>query len=401
MITRSLVESFSNEGGGYELIPIYRREVVPGQSLNIRGSVKMQTAAFTENLLSGALLEAQFFYVPNRLVWSDWISFVTRDDNYAGTYPTNNTAWSLMWEKSGTYPSFYRRGYKLIYNSYFGSEDAEDTAGTDITWYDDITTDTDTDVHRLMTTEQMAKSIHWSEEMEAPTYDGTATPIDLVQFDEEMRNAISGLRARTRTTSGNRYVDMLKEMGVNASWQIAQVPQRLSKHSVDVFPAKTFDTSATSTGQSTARFEGTVNCNFQLKASEHGYVIGVAFLRPHLYNTAVDSPWDNFAHANGDVDSYWLGDNETGRLEIDEAQVSGGATSADKLNLNKHLHLMSGAHLVNSGTWVADYSANNHSRTIWIDDGDLPVGAEIAKTAAFLGNFKGRTTLPFRAEYLY
>lgn len=402
MTTRTIRDRSYNEAGTYQLIPTFRREVVPNQTMQARFRIKMQTAAFSKNILTSALVEHHVFYVPYRLLWDDWVKFITRDDDYAGTFPAITSQWNLMWDKGGTFTAFMRRAYKLVYNEYFGSHYAEDASGTglDKSWYDDITADSNIDVHRVMTTEQMMQAAWFNEEVEEPTY--SASPINLLDFDQAMQDAKSGRRARKRTTSGNLYVDLLKSFGANASWAILQRPERIAKVQEEVFPAKTFDTSAASTGNSAARYEHLMAHGLSpWTAPEHGLIIGVAVVRPHVFNQALDSAWDGLAHSSGDVESFFLGDNERGHYTKDEAEVSTGADVSDKLLLQRHQHLLFGQHLTNEDTWSNAFTPADFVDSIYIDSNTLPVGSELStREVAVASKVDWSAKLPIRAGEL-
>ena len=72
------------ESNAYELVPIFRQQVVPGQTVNISAEVNVKSAAFNQNVSTPALGSMWFFYVPHRLVWNEWTDFIAKVD----TLPT-------------------------------------------------------------------------------------------------------------------------------------------------------------------------------------------------------------------------------------------------------------------------------------------------------------------------
>ena len=141
-MTRTPRDRTYNQGNTHNLVPVFRREVIPGQSIDTVINSKFQTAAFTKNVLTPGLAGLELFYVPHRLSYAEWPEFITDPEYEATSIPYTSTDWPLMFEIGDDHTSFMRRGYKLIYNTYFGSQAAgEDVDMTDV-WYDDPLTDT-------------------------------------------------------------------------------------------------------------------------------------------------------------------------------------------------------------------------------------------------------------------
>ena len=291
-----------NEGQAFQLIPTARIEVCPGVSCEFNVSQKFQTAAFSRNLLCSAHFETWYFYVPHRLVWDDWTGFITQDDDFAGTFPETTTTWAFAFDRStASVSALYRRAYKLVYNQFFGNEDANSAANT---WYSDITTDTDVTRQNLRTSDQFTGLLQTDEAIADTNFSGAAFPIELNQFHAEMVAARSKRRANM---SGDKYVDAMRRMGVELNWMVQQAPEYLGKHSKTVYPVKTFNTGATGLGDSVARYEG--SCDFKItkkRFAEHGYIVGVSAIRPVLYNSQYSIPLDGLVNT---ISEFYLGDN--------------------------------------------------------------------------------------------
>ena len=54
------------EGDVYGIQPVYRQQVVPGQTVNLSAEVSIKTAALTQNMTTPALASTWFFYAPPR-----------------------------------------------------------------------------------------------------------------------------------------------------------------------------------------------------------------------------------------------------------------------------------------------------------------------------------------------
>jgi len=367
-------DRFYNEGGVYKLIPVYRAQVVPGQSVHIRSRVKVQTGTFTKNILSDALASVFFFYVPHRLVWEDWPSFISQDDDFAGTFPVTAQNWALVFDRNNQPDSFsalYRRAYKLVYNQFFGDEGY--SVGSAKSWYADITADSNTDENDLKNSEQFTGRAIAEGEIDRPTFDATTTPIDLIDFDVAMRNMRSARRAQM---SGDKYVDALRRMGVEPDWRIQQAPEFLGRLDQDVSPVKVFNTTGTTLGDSVARYEYTLD--FQTKGkkmfAEHGYIVGVTCLRPHVFNDAADIPPDGRAQT---VEDFWTGDNARIMDDWNARYICG--TGGDTFHTERFSYLRDGVHLYGaSDTWVPTFvSSTNFEAAIFLDGGKLPISDEL------------------------
>lgn len=67
---------------GY-LIPMYVQEVLPGDTFNLRMTAFTRMATALYPTMDNLHLETFFFFVPNRLVWTNWVKFMGEQDNPA------------------------------------------------------------------------------------------------------------------------------------------------------------------------------------------------------------------------------------------------------------------------------------------------------------------------------
>ena len=67
-----------NEQRSYYLTPIYRQQVVPGQTSSIDAMVNIKSSSLTKLVTTPSLCSIWFFYVPHRLVWDDWTDFISK-----------------------------------------------------------------------------------------------------------------------------------------------------------------------------------------------------------------------------------------------------------------------------------------------------------------------------------
>lgn len=65
---------------GY-LVPIYVDEVLPGDTFNLRMTAFTRLATPLYPTMDNLYLDSFFFFVPNRLIWSNWQKFMGQQDN--------------------------------------------------------------------------------------------------------------------------------------------------------------------------------------------------------------------------------------------------------------------------------------------------------------------------------
>lgn len=58
------------------LIPIYVEEILPGDTYNVKGTMFARLATPITPVMDNLHLETFFFFVPNRLLWTNWVKFM-------------------------------------------------------------------------------------------------------------------------------------------------------------------------------------------------------------------------------------------------------------------------------------------------------------------------------------
>lgn len=120
-----------------KLIPFMADEIVPGDIWQIGNEIVVRMQPLVAPVLHEINVYTHYFFVPYRLLWDDWESFITggADGTEAPTLPrwepTLNTEGSL-WDHlgfpvgidpDGAYPiDFPKRAYNFIYNEYYRDE---------------------------------------------------------------------------------------------------------------------------------------------------------------------------------------------------------------------------------------------------------------------------------------
>jgi hypothetical protein len=138
---------------GY-LVPIYVDEVLPGDSVNLRMTAFARLATPLFPVMDNMYMDTFFFFVPNRLVWTNWQRFMgERDPNPdssidytvptmtspTGGYAVNSlqdymglpTAGQVDGASTVTHSALFTRAYNLIYNEWFRDENLQDSVVVD------------------------------------------------------------------------------------------------------------------------------------------------------------------------------------------------------------------------------------------------------------------------------
>lgn len=137
---------------GY-LVPVYVDEVLPGDSFRVKMTsfARMATPIFP--LMDNLYLDTFFFFIPNRLVWDNWVKFMGErtdpDDSVdylipevespAGGYAVNSlqdymglpTVGQVAAGQTVTHSAMFQRAYNLIWNEWFRDQNLQDSVVVD------------------------------------------------------------------------------------------------------------------------------------------------------------------------------------------------------------------------------------------------------------------------------
>ena len=122
--------------GGY-LIPFYTDEVLPGDTFNVHMDSLVRMLTPITPVMDNIYLDVMFFFVPWRLVWSNFEGFISGNYTasnvpiiaFAGNSSGNNTVYDYLYGMQNTavaanYPisALYARSDLLVYNTWFRDE---------------------------------------------------------------------------------------------------------------------------------------------------------------------------------------------------------------------------------------------------------------------------------------
>jgi hypothetical protein len=149
--------------GGF-LVPIYCDEVLPGDMHNVKATMFARLATPLFPVMDNLHLDTFFFFVPNRLVWTNWVKFMGEQANPsdsisyvvpqitspAGGYAVGSvfdhfglpTAGQITGSNTVSHNALPLRAYNLIYNEWFRDENLQNSvvvntgdSGDDVTDY--------------------------------------------------------------------------------------------------------------------------------------------------------------------------------------------------------------------------------------------------------------------------
>jgi len=133
-----------------QLIPIVHQEVLPGDSFKVNSEIFMRLAPMIAPMMHRVNVFTHYFFVPNRLIWSEWEDFITGGKDGASTaehpYCVMNQSNRALWTKGrladylgvpvteGTevidatlnFSGLPPRAYLEIYNEYYRDQNLTD-----------------------------------------------------------------------------------------------------------------------------------------------------------------------------------------------------------------------------------------------------------------------------------
>ncbi len=129
------------------LIPFYVDEALPGDTFNLRTAAFARLATPLKPLMDNMMMETFFFFVPNRLIWTNWVKFngeqTDPGDSISFTVPTMsrqpNTGDLADYfgipvniGSNVTFNALHFRAYNLIYNEWFRDQNLQDSVVVDV-----------------------------------------------------------------------------------------------------------------------------------------------------------------------------------------------------------------------------------------------------------------------------
>lgn len=137
---------------GY-LVPVYVDEVLPGDTFRMKATMFARMATPMFPIMDNLHLDTFWFFVPNRLVWTNWKRFMGEQDNPTDSIsyvipemesPTGGYVRNTLQDYMGLptvgqvgagntvkHSALFTRAYNLIYNEWFRDENLQDAVVVD------------------------------------------------------------------------------------------------------------------------------------------------------------------------------------------------------------------------------------------------------------------------------
>jgi hypothetical protein len=136
-----------------DLIPVYVDEVLPGDTFKLNMTAFARLATPLYPIMDNMVLDSFFFFVPNRLIWSNWQKFMGQQTNPNDSIsyvvpqqvsPTGGYAIGSLQDYMGlptvgqvtagqtvSHCAFWPRAYNLIWNEWFRDENLQNSVTVD------------------------------------------------------------------------------------------------------------------------------------------------------------------------------------------------------------------------------------------------------------------------------
>lgn len=135
------------------LVPVYVDEVLPGDTFNLNMTAFARLSTPLYPLMDNMVLDSFFFFVPNRLIWSNWQKFMGQQQNPGDSIsyvipqqvsPTGGYAIGSLQDYMGlptvgqvtagqtvSHAALWPRAYNLIWNEWFRDENLQNSVTVD------------------------------------------------------------------------------------------------------------------------------------------------------------------------------------------------------------------------------------------------------------------------------
>lgn len=139
-----------------QLIPFFVDEALPGDTFNLNVTMFGRLATPIHPFMDNMFMDTFFFFVPNRLIWTNFVKFFGEQDNpadstsYLVPQVTHATGWpelsladymGIATKVPSTVNSLHFRAYNLIWNQWFRDQNLQNSVNVNKGDGPDVTTD--------------------------------------------------------------------------------------------------------------------------------------------------------------------------------------------------------------------------------------------------------------------
>lgn len=209
---------------GY-LVPVYVDEVLPGDTFNLNMTAFARLATPLFPIMDNMVLDSFFFFVPNRLIWSNWQKFMGQQANPADSIsyvipqqvsPTAGYAIGSLQDYMGlptvgqvtagktvSHCAFWPRAYNLIWNEWFRDENLQNSVTVDTGDGPDTVTNY-TLLRRGKRKDYFTSALPWPQKGASVTLPlGSAAPVNWVSTNATVTNTKAGFLHGTTNNDTN------------------------------------------------------------------------------------------------------------------------------------------------------------------------------------------------------
>jgi len=256
-----------NGGKFGRLIPFSYHQVFAGESQhNIKTQFQFMSKPVAQRL-SGATVDIWYYYVPWRLVWSDFPAWVMGDSTL--TPPATNVTEGNALFGAGILSiqaHMLANAYTQVVNQYFREEHNQHAVSA-----------TPATLPIVDRTAETQGDEDYEEEDETIDVSGGTLSIKTL----ERHRARLAYERKVESLDG-KYTSFLRAQGVNANETVAQIPEFLGHYRKYIKPQRTVNDS-TGLSVQTYAHECTHTLSKRRFFQEHGCVIGCASIRPKVH----------------------------------------------------------------------------------------------------------------------
>ena len=261
------------------LIPFMRLEVEPGSTWSGKCGLLIRLSPLQRALLADVYVDTYIFYVPHRLVWSEWTDFLAEGPSTWVTSPrtvpvvtyTHDALWydEPNLEQKSAFPVY---SYNLIFNEFFRDPDFPAVSPTAKSSTADMCWPVSPKRHWI---NQIRDNLEVENPATVDTSGATVTVEEILRSVAEQKDKMK------KATYGSRYVDILRSYGVKIDYNMLQRPEMVAHSHGQLNITDVVASDAANLGDLGGYGIGGRRISVRRKSfPEHGTLMGVFVLRP-------------------------------------------------------------------------------------------------------------------------